>query len=550
MLEHHDTKGANGQVGRRQRRARKRSMEHLFPRSELILNAAVEGIYGVDAQGIATFVNPAAARLLGWEADELIGQRIHELVHHSRADGSPYPADECPVAASFREGVTKRVHDEVFWRRDGSPIPVEYTCTPIVEEDSLLGAVVVLRDITDRKEASKLYGEVLRLSEQQVEQNDLVARMQQALFPPLPVVDDLDVGVHFLAADESMPTGGDMYDVQLLPDGDIHVVVLDVMGKGVDATTSALAVVHTLRVLVAEEWPLDLLVHRADQLLAPQDPSLVATMVIGRYRPSTGRLQLAGGGHPPVLVVSPDGSVREIMAPGIALGWPGAGSSGLVETTLGRSETALLYTDGLIESTKDVIEGLAMLRQAAIETVSYPARHLARSLVERALADAERHDDTLALVLRRRLPLSPELAGRRLGPFEYRFTPSINTVALARRFFADWLSYQPCDPACHDDLLLMVSELCTNAVRVASGEPGGVVLRAWDEGDTLIVEVHDDGDGFGGHPTPADDRLPDPDALDGRGLFLVRALADDVQIDTAGAGTRVRCVKRAVLPAS
>jgi PAS domain S-box-containing protein len=548
-LEHHDTKGAKGPRGRRQRRAHQRSLDHLFPRSELILNAAVEGIYGVDVNGIATFVNPAAARLLGWEADELIGRPVHALVHHSHPDGSPYPGEECPVAASYRDGVTRRVQDEVFWRRDGSPVPVEYTCTPIVEDDNLLGAVVVLRDISDRKEASKLYGEVLRLAEQQVEQNEMVARMQQALFPPLPDVDELDVGVHFLAADESMPTGGDMYDVQVLPNGDVHVVVLDVMGKGVGATTGALAVVHTLRVLVAEEWPLDLLVHRADELLAPQDPSLVATMVIGRYRPITGRLQLAGGGHPPVLVVSPDGSVREVMAPGIALGWPGAGSGGVVETTLARSETALLYTDGLIEASKDVIEGLAMLHQAAAETVSYPARHLARSLVERALADVGRHDDTLALVLRRRTPLSAEADTRRLGPFEYRFTPSVNTVALARRFFADWLSYQPCDPACHDDLLLMVSELCTNAVKVASGAPGGVVLRAWDDGDALVVEVHDDGEGFGARPEPADDRLPDPDALDGRGLFLVRALADDVHIDSGAIGTRVRCVKRAVLSA-
>ena len=534
-------------TGKVRRIGRTKSVRRLYRRSELILNAAAEGIYGIDAEGRVTFVNPAAARMLGWSAPDLVGRSMHDTVHHSRQDGTPYPPDICPIHATARDGVTHRVHDEVFWRRDGSPCPVEYTSTPIVEGNDLLGAVVIFRDITDRKEASKLYGQVLRLAEQQAEQNDMVARLQQALFPPIPDVADLDIGVHYLPADPAVPTGGDMYDVQVLPGGDVHVLVLDIMGKGVDATTNALALVHTLRVLVAEDVPMERLVARADELLARQESPVVATIMLARYTPSSGRLRLGGAGHPPVLVVSPDGGTREVAAPGIALGWPGAGSTQIVEEQLGRHETAVFYTDGLIESTKDVIAGLAALHQAAAETVGYPARHLARALVERALADAQRHDDTLALVLRRRIPM-PESNLRRLGPFAYRFAPNDAKVSLARHFFADWLSHQPADPDCRDDLLVMVSELCTNAVREATGTTGGVSLRAWAEGDSLVVEVEDDGEGLDAGTIPGDDHLPDPESVTGRGLFLVQALADEVEIRSHDGGTVVRCVKRAVLP--
>jgi len=126
--------------------------EQLGRRNELILQAAGEGIYGLDTQGITTFVNPAAARMLGYNQDDLIGKRHHELVHYSKPDGKPYPYQECPIYAAFNDGtVHKNVDDEVFWRKDGTCFPVEYTSTPIIEDDRVLGAVVTFRDITDRK---------------------------------------------------------------------------------------------------------------------------------------------------------------------------------------------------------------------------------------------------------------------------------------------------------------------------------------------------------------------------------------------------------------
>ena len=124
--------------------------------SELILRSAGEGIYGLDRDGRTTFVNPAAARMLGWEPEDLIGKPQHDLIHHTRGDGSTYERKDCPIYAAFKDGLVHTVNDEVFWRKDGTSLPVEYTSTPIRDNDGeLSGAVVTFRDITRRIEAEQ-----------------------------------------------------------------------------------------------------------------------------------------------------------------------------------------------------------------------------------------------------------------------------------------------------------------------------------------------------------------------------------------------------------
>jgi PAS domain S-box-containing protein len=119
--------------------------------NQMILSAAGEGIYGVNADGITTFVNPAAEEMLGWGAGELVGKEMHSIIHHTRSDGSRYPDAHCPIYNAFREGMVNTVDDEVFWRKDGRALRVEYTSTPIVDEGAVVGAVIVFRDISERK---------------------------------------------------------------------------------------------------------------------------------------------------------------------------------------------------------------------------------------------------------------------------------------------------------------------------------------------------------------------------------------------------------------
>jgi PAS domain S-box-containing protein len=120
-------------------------------RHKLILDSAGEGIYGIDLQGRTTFVNPAAARMLGWEGGDLVGQPIQDIVCHTMRDGTPCSYDACPLLAACRDGVVQHVSEDVFWRQDGTHFLVEYVNTPIREHGALVGAVVIFRDITERK---------------------------------------------------------------------------------------------------------------------------------------------------------------------------------------------------------------------------------------------------------------------------------------------------------------------------------------------------------------------------------------------------------------
>ena len=157
----------------------KPAIETLRRQQQLILNAIGEGVYGVDLQGNATFVNPAAAQMVGWEPEELIGKSMHQILHHSRSDCSPYPQEQCPIYAAFQDGIVHRVTEEVFWRKDGTSFPVEYISTPMRDEQGkLVGAVVAFRDITQRKWAEA----VLHRTNEELEQRvrDRTIELQQA----------------------------------------------------------------------------------------------------------------------------------------------------------------------------------------------------------------------------------------------------------------------------------------------------------------------------------------------------------------------------------
>jgi two-component system sensor histidine kinase TtrS len=123
---------------------------------ELILDSVADGIYGVDMSGRSTFFNKAAEKITGWGADDVIGQNQHEILHHSHEDGSPHRAVDCPVYQTFRDDEARYISDDVFWRKDSSSFPVEYSSTPIKDEGGkTIGSVVVFRDITLRKNAEE-----------------------------------------------------------------------------------------------------------------------------------------------------------------------------------------------------------------------------------------------------------------------------------------------------------------------------------------------------------------------------------------------------------
>ncbi len=145
---------------------RTRDLARINRDKQLLLDSAGEGIYGLNGEGRVTFVNRRAVALLGWEEYELLGRGMHELTHHTRRDGTPYPAAECRIHASVNQQNRHHVTDELFWRKDGSSFPVEYTSTPIVDEDGeAAGVVVVFKDITERKLAEDAIRNALATTE-------------------------------------------------------------------------------------------------------------------------------------------------------------------------------------------------------------------------------------------------------------------------------------------------------------------------------------------------------------------------------------------------
>ena len=144
---------------------RKRAQEErdrVTQQMQMLLESTGQGIYGIDLQGKCTFINRATCEMVGYRPEEALGRNMHELVHHHKADGAPYPIDECPVYRALKKGEGCRIDTEVIWRRGGTPISVEYSSFPILEGGNITGAVVTVLDITERKRTD----EKVRASEQ------------------------------------------------------------------------------------------------------------------------------------------------------------------------------------------------------------------------------------------------------------------------------------------------------------------------------------------------------------------------------------------------
>jgi PAS domain S-box-containing protein len=124
-------------------------------KSRLILGSVGDGIFGMDHDGIVTFVNPAVERILGFSEAELVGQGMHAMVQHHHADGSEYPVDSCPMRFTLRDGQARTIDDEVLWTKDGRAIPVEYSTSPIFKDGQVVGVVVTFKDISERIEAQE-----------------------------------------------------------------------------------------------------------------------------------------------------------------------------------------------------------------------------------------------------------------------------------------------------------------------------------------------------------------------------------------------------------
>ena len=253
--------------------------------NQLILGAAGEGIYGVSSDGVTTFVNPAAERMLGWTAEELVGKEIHSIIHHSHVNGDPYHAEHCPIYNAFREGIVRRVDDEVFWRSDGKPIRVEYTSTPIRDHGLVIGAVIVFRDITERKIAEeKLHAalaEVDRLRERLELEN---AYLQEEI---------LSTNNHHEIIGQSEAINSALKQIDLVAPTDANVLITGESGTGKELIARAIHQASHRRDRVLVRVNCAAIPH---ELFESEFFGHVRGAFTGAVRDRVGRFELADGG--------------------------------------------------------------------------------------------------------------------------------------------------------------------------------------------------------------------------------------------------------------
>jgi len=151
----------------------------LSRQSDSILESVGDGIYGIDLDGNCTVINPAASQMLGFKPEEVLGRNMHSLIHHTRADGSPYPEEECPINNTLHDLDTVRISNEIFWRKDGTSFPVEYVARPQIElqpgadpdpqaaagesapAGKAVGVVVAFTDTTERRALDRMKDEFI-----------------------------------------------------------------------------------------------------------------------------------------------------------------------------------------------------------------------------------------------------------------------------------------------------------------------------------------------------------------------------------------------------
>jgi PAS domain S-box-containing protein len=156
-------------------------------RYRLLLDSAPEAIYGIDTDGNCTFCNPACLRLLGYQTpEELIGRNMHQVMHHSRLDGSHYPVQQCPISRALVSGEELDIDDEVLWRADGSSFPAQFWSHPQRRDGVVVGAVVSFVDITERKQVEmELHRAKKAADEANRSKSQFLANMSHEIRTPL-----------------------------------------------------------------------------------------------------------------------------------------------------------------------------------------------------------------------------------------------------------------------------------------------------------------------------------------------------------------------------
>jgi anti-sigma regulatory factor (Ser/Thr protein kinase) len=374
----------------------------------------------------------------------------------------------------------------------------------------------------------------LRLAAAEVEHVATIAEaFQRSLLPErLPQIAGLASTARYMAGPTDAQVGGDWYDLIALRDGLAGIAIGDVVGSGLEAAAKMARLQNALRVYAVDGLRPSVALERMNGFAREAAGGPTATALYGIVDPERGRLDLASAGHPPPLVIEPQGD--SWFAEGRA-GTPlGVARYPVYEETtipLQPGATVLLYTDGLIERPGvSLNEGLDWLRRSAGGSDDLDA--LCSTLLRTSFREASQADDVALLAVR----LEPVDA----KPIELTLPAQPDSLAYMRRVLGRWLRAVGADEAETYEILVACGEACANAVTHAypAGDDSSYLIEACRRDGAVEIEVRDSGSWRA--------RV----GSEGRGLGLISQLADELAVDRSATGTvvRMRCAVRAPAP--
>ncbi|MFG1926418.1 SpoIIE family protein phosphatase [Cryptosporangium sp. NPDC048952] len=468
---------------------------------------------------------------------EMLGQQVIEMIQEAFESGEPYHRRDWRVQLrpeSAPDSMTERYVDfSVFPWRD--------------VDGSALGVLVHAIDVSERVAARRAAEERAATAEQRyAHARDHLLLLQRELLPDgLPLLPGARIAASYLLADTDFAAGGDWFDAVPLPDGRIGLVVGDVVGHGLTAS----ATMGQLRVLLEEQLlegnDVIAALRAIDRVARRRPQAHAATVCIAVLDTATGEIQYCTAGHPPPLVLSPDGTARYLPPSGA--GPLGTGATFEIRSDrLTEDDVVLLYTDGILERPgRDHAAGTVELARTAGDAMAdHIVRNSGLTTVQRVtdqvveiLVRVTGHRDDLTLLAAQRV--------RPAAPFRWQAPADDVAIREGHVAFARWLTGLDAGAENVRALQLAVCELITNAVKHAylrRSDPGPVRLAAELAMDgVLTVDVRDEGQWRETQPVPSE-------RTGGLGLVLAEAMVDDLRLATDATGTQATLRHRLRVP--
>ncbi|MGI3200653.1 PAS domain S-box protein [Streptomyces sp. GLT-R25] len=480
---------------------RRRAEERINELAALV-ESSQDAILAKTLDGHITYWNAAAQRLYGYTRDEVMGCHVSLLAPSERRHEIDALMDQ------LRDGERIEHFETLRQTRSGGLLDVDITLWPTRSPDgTVIGACAIVRDISDRKRAE---AELTVLYEQQ---RHIALTLQRSLMGTPPAIPGLATASRYRPATQGAGVGGDWFDLVPLGAGRVGVLIGDVMGRGLEAAAVMGQLRSAAHALAKTGMQPRQLMQALETVVADLDvPDQLVTCCYLVIAADAGEVTICSAGHLPTLIAAPGEGARALSAPVNApLGVGGV----LYEQTsaaIPAGATLVLYTDGLIETPgSDIEDQLAQLTDvlSGLFTTAPDLEVAADRVLAALLPDADGHNDDVTLLLTQ-LPDAP------LAAVTTDLPAVPDSVPEGRAFLTKALTSWDCTTTA-DDARLLLSEILTNAVQHAQGPLGLHLCRTATE---LTVEVSDHSPHL---PQP---RLAAEDDESGRGLILVRALAD------------------------